>query len=251
MRWKPHSDGSRADSVSAMDIDPDRLARQAASEGIDKLVVGALIHDHGRVLILRRSAVDDFLPEIEELPSGGVEHGEDFLQALARELDEETGPRRLGPSLGYVDFFDYVTGSGRTARQFTFSLPYDGAPIRLSPEHTAHRWITTATSPFPPASGPPCWVPCAATRCDHRMGRASAQGASSSPDRRPDKTSVRAVDDGGPGICTTAVSCCSDRGRTYRNDQPDQRRTVTRITGPSGERSRYWRYRAVRCASAS
>jgi 8-oxo-dGTP diphosphatase len=127
-----------------MDTDPDRLARQAESDGIDKLVVGAIIHDHGRALILRRSAHDDFLPGIEELPSGGVEHGEDLRQALARELDEETGPRRLGPALRYVDSFDYLTGSGRRARQFTFSLPYDGAPIHLSPEHTAHRWITPA-----------------------------------------------------------------------------------------------------------
>ncbi|NED53759.1 NUDIX domain-containing protein, partial [Micromonospora aurantiaca] len=45
----------------------------------------------GRVLILRRSVDDPFMAGIEELPSGGVEPGEDLIAALGRELAEEIG----------------------------------------------------------------------------------------------------------------------------------------------------------------
>jgi 8-oxo-dGTP diphosphatase len=125
--------------------DPRRLADQAERDGIERLVVGAVVHDGDRVLILRRSAEDDFLPGIEELPSGGVEDGEDLLAALARELAEEigwTGP--VDPDPVFVAWFDYVSGSGRRTRQYTFALPFGGHEIRLSAEHRGHRWITAA-----------------------------------------------------------------------------------------------------------
>ncbi|MFD0899075.1 NUDIX domain-containing protein [Actinomadura sediminis] len=128
--------------ISAPGIDLQRLRRDAERDGIEKLVVGAVVHTGGRVLVLRRSLDDPFLPGIEELPSGGVEPGEDLLDALRRELAEEigrAGPLTLDP--GFVACFDYVSGSGRKARQFTFALASDGRPIVLSSEHTAHRWL--------------------------------------------------------------------------------------------------------------
>ncbi|MEV0402064.1 NUDIX domain-containing protein [Actinoallomurus sp. NPDC050550] len=126
-------------------IDLERLVDDARRDGVGKLVVGAVVHDGDRVLILRRSAADDFLPGIEELPSGGVEDGEDLLGALARELAEETGLSSMtGLDPGFVASFDYASGSGRRARQYTFALPYDGGPITLSAEHEACRWISRA-----------------------------------------------------------------------------------------------------------
>ncbi|MFI0355296.1 NUDIX domain-containing protein [Actinomadura sp. 9N407] len=125
--------------------DLQRLVDGADRDGITKLVVGAVVHIGGEVLILRRSQRDEFLPGIEELPSGGVEHGESLLSALERELAEEigwTGP--LVPDPEFVVAFDYVSGSGRRARQYTFGLAHDGRPITLSPEHTSYRWLSPA-----------------------------------------------------------------------------------------------------------
>lgn len=128
-------------SVSTPGIDLQRLVADADHDGVSKLVVGAIVHSGGRVLILRRSP-DDFLPGIEELPSGGAEPGENLADALARELAEEigwTGPVSLDPC--FVTHFDYRSGSARLARQFTFGLSHDGRPVVLSAEHTGFRWI--------------------------------------------------------------------------------------------------------------
>jgi 8-oxo-dGTP diphosphatase len=125
--------------------DLQQLTSDAAHDGIEKLVAGAIVHHSGRILILRRSPADPFMPGIEELPSGGVDKGEDLLTALRRELKEETG--LTGPLTVDRDFtasFDYESGSGRKTRQHTFAVPYNGHPIRLSREHVAFRWINPA-----------------------------------------------------------------------------------------------------------
>lgn len=67
------------------------LVREAEADGVQQLVVGAVIEDHGRVLILQRPATD-FMGGIRELPSGKVEPGEALDQALRREVLEETWP---------------------------------------------------------------------------------------------------------------------------------------------------------------
>ena len=59
------------------------LARQAASDGIQQLVVGGIVHRDGAVLLLKRPD-DDFMGGIWELPSGKAEPGEPLDAALTR-----------------------------------------------------------------------------------------------------------------------------------------------------------------------
>ena len=66
------------------------LARQAAADGIQQLVVGGIVHRDGAVLLLKRPD-DDFMGGIWELPSGKAEPGETLDAALTREVIEETG----------------------------------------------------------------------------------------------------------------------------------------------------------------
>ena len=110
--------------------------------GVDRLVAGAVVHQGGQVLLLRRSPWDTFLPGIEELPSGGCEPGESLGDALARELHEEIGwVGRIQVDPEFCRSFDYVTADGLVARQYTFSLAAHGRDIRLCAEHTAWRWL--------------------------------------------------------------------------------------------------------------
>lgn len=117
------------------------LATEARAQGVDKIVVGAVVHENGRVLVVTRSHADDFLPGIDELPSGGVDAGESLADGLNRELQEEIGFPADCMDDGFLATFDYLTGSGRTARQFTVSVPCQGREVRLSEEHSEYRWV--------------------------------------------------------------------------------------------------------------
>ncbi|WP_078713989.1 NUDIX domain-containing protein [Agreia bicolorata] len=69
----------------------ERLAREAVLDGIERFVSGAVVHSNGRVLLVRRSDDDEYLPGREELPSGGVDDGESIDEGRTRELQEEIG----------------------------------------------------------------------------------------------------------------------------------------------------------------
>jgi 8-oxo-dGTP diphosphatase len=114
------------------------LVAEATAAGIERLTVGAVIVQSGKVLLLLRPA-DDFMPDGFELPSGKVEAGETLLEALARETLEKTALAVTGVT-GYLGVFDYVSGSGRATRQFNFAVSVAAfGPLVLS-EHADFLW---------------------------------------------------------------------------------------------------------------
>ncbi|WP_367132823.1 MULTISPECIES: NUDIX hydrolase [Streptomyces] len=116
----------------------DDLVSAAERDGIAKTVVGAVIADDGgKVLLLHRPA-DDYLGGLWELPSGGVDDGETLIEALRREIAEETG-LTVTAVRGYLGHFDYRSGSGRATRQFNFTATVTGETVTLT-EHDAHLW---------------------------------------------------------------------------------------------------------------
>ncbi|MBB5912789.1 8-oxo-dGTP diphosphatase [Nocardia transvalensis] len=126
----------------------DRLTAEAANDGIQQLVVGAVVRHCGKVLLLQRPE-DDFMGGIWELPSGKVEAGETLDRALIREVTEETG---LDVTVvgAYLGSFDYRSGSGKPSRQFNFAVDVDAPePVQLQ-EHDAYAW--TALTDDPPVT---------------------------------------------------------------------------------------------------
>lgn len=114
------------------------LTAAADADGITKHVVGAVIPDNtGRILLLHRPPAD-FLGDLWELPSGGVEPGETLTAALDREVAEETGLTITSVD-GYLGHFDYLSGSGRKTRQFNFAASAAGSEVRLT-EHDDCNW---------------------------------------------------------------------------------------------------------------
>ncbi|WP_344324016.1 NUDIX hydrolase [Streptomyces macrosporus] len=117
-------------------------ARVVAADGIARHVVGAVITDaEGRVLLLHRPA-DDHLGGLWELPSGGVDDGETLVEALRREVGEETGLEVTAVG-AYLGHFDYRSRSGRPTRQFTFTAATTGGPV-VPTEHDAYAWADRA-----------------------------------------------------------------------------------------------------------
>lgn len=101
--------------------------------------VCALIRRDGRILSMRRSRTKDASPGIWEALSGRVQIGESPLEAVAREIEEESGlavridPRPLSahqaeragiPMLIVYYLAEHVSGE-----------------VRLSDEHDAFEWL--------------------------------------------------------------------------------------------------------------
>jgi 8-oxo-dGTP diphosphatase len=116
----------------------EELVAKAKADGIRKMVVGAVIVEGGRVLVAQR-AKNDFMGGLWELPSGTVDPGETLLGALTREIKEETGLMITSVMPG-VKTFDYISGSGKRTRQFSWKC-YASGDVRLSHEHSDHKWL--------------------------------------------------------------------------------------------------------------
>ena len=113
------------------------LIKKACEDEIDRFVVGGVIKKDDTILLLKRPA-DDFMGGIYELPSGKVEEGEDLIEALKREVKEETG-LEVVDVVKYIGHFDYTSKSGKLTRQFNFLINVDEGEIILS-EHEDYVW---------------------------------------------------------------------------------------------------------------
>ena len=115
------------------------LKRQAEAEKIERILVGAVAILNNKILLVRRSKNDDFLPEYMEIPGGKLEREEDILSGVHRELYEET---RLKVKIirNYVGSFDAISPDGKSARQFNFLIEPINGEVVLSIEHSQYLW---------------------------------------------------------------------------------------------------------------
>lgn len=117
------------------------LIRKGKQEGIVKNVVGAIIlNEKNKVLIMSRKT-DDFMGGIDELPGGNMEQGENIYDALVREVKEETNLDVVNVK-SYIGSFDYISGSGKKARQYNFVLDVKNTENIILTEHDEYNWLT-------------------------------------------------------------------------------------------------------------
>ncbi|EYU15404.1 NUDIX domain-containing protein [Photorhabdus luminescens] len=110
-------------------------------QNYDRIVVGGIIRDqNGNILFLQR-APDESPPNLWEIPSGGVEKGENLLQALSREIEEETG-LLLDDVIGFLSAVEYSIKEARCL-QVNFNVKCTGE-VKLSPEHAQYQWSNIA-----------------------------------------------------------------------------------------------------------
>jgi 8-oxo-dGTP diphosphatase len=124
----------------------ERLQRAGEAAGRELLVAAVILDASGRAFTPRRSPVSRMLPDLWDLVGGHVEPGESLLEALMREVSEETGWIVRGePSLLHVADWEVVVDSRtRRYREFDFVVDVDGdldAPELGGGEHTDFRWV--------------------------------------------------------------------------------------------------------------
>ena len=124
-----------------------QLLIDTRKDGVQKLVVGAVICINNKFLLIER-VLSDFMGGFVEIPSGTVEAGEDLLTALTREVQEETG-LLVTSVLKYLGSFDYRSSSGKKTRHFNFFVEVEDGEIKLNPtEHQAHYWVALSDAAF-------------------------------------------------------------------------------------------------------
>lgn len=127
--------------------DLDALQARAEAEGRRPVVAGLVVNGEGKAFVHRRGPDREFLPNGWDVLGGHVEDGETLLQALGREVEEESGWHLKGtPRLIYVvDWETTDDGSPYRRREFDFMIEVEGDlehPRLERPQHTEYRWIT-------------------------------------------------------------------------------------------------------------
>ncbi len=120
-----------------------RIAADAKRDGVDRFVVAAVISKASgdKILSLKRAS-DDFMGGLYELPSGKVELNENLIDALVREVKEETNLNAVEVT-DYLSYFDYRSQSGRLTRQLNFVVSCNNLlDVRLNDkEHEGYTWV--------------------------------------------------------------------------------------------------------------
>lgn len=126
------------------------FAAAAEDHGLT-MVVGALIHDTaGRIYVQRRSLERALFPGCWDIVGGHVEAGESLLDALRREVNEETGWTLQ--SVGQVvEILDWTAGDGVKRREIDLLAQVTGNlsnPYLEQDKHSEGRWLAQHELPL-------------------------------------------------------------------------------------------------------
>lgn len=109
------------------------------------LVYRAMIEEKGKILLIKRVPVDRVNSNKWELPGGKLEAGQDVVNAIEREVLEETGFVVVP-----IDKVVYLHNEIISTKKYR-GMPYIvlvgrarlvGGAIRLSEEHDEFKWVT-------------------------------------------------------------------------------------------------------------
>ena len=106
-----------------------------------KIVIGVfgIVLKRGKFLIMRRRA-DDTLPRCWDLPGGKVEIGENYHEALLREVKEESNLKV--EVICPVDLYNAEAVEYPKTRFFavTYVCQFKSGHVKLSEDHTEYVW---------------------------------------------------------------------------------------------------------------
>lgn len=110
---------------------------------VQKIVAGGIVLHEGKILIVQRDSNDDY-GDLWEIPSGKREEFEKTVDALVREVKEETNlDVEVGDPVGVFEFIIEKKDETRDMTQVSFLVkPIGKIDVKLSSEHQNFAWIT-------------------------------------------------------------------------------------------------------------
>lgn len=120
----------------------EKFLDQAYKDGIERVAVKLVIKKDDKVLMLKRANTES-MPNLYELPGGGIDKDEDIFSAGRRELYEETG-LSVQDFLSEPESIDVVTvSSNQKCRVYILNiLPKEGEIILAPKEHSEYKWVS-------------------------------------------------------------------------------------------------------------
>ena len=104
------------------------------------VAVKAIVKFEDKFLIIKKSLIEDVAPETYDLPGGRLEFGEKPVNALTREVFEETGLNILNPKPTRV--WSFSPKENFQLIGITFLCESENNKVNLSEEHTEYKWLT-------------------------------------------------------------------------------------------------------------
>lgn len=106
-----------------------------------RVAVHGLIKKDNKFLVTKRPFDDDYMPDVWDLPGGTIKFQENIIQALTREISEETSLQiKIGP---VIFIHEFPSGPERHQFQIIFQCDYQSGEVKLNPEdHEEFKWVT-------------------------------------------------------------------------------------------------------------
>lgn len=122
------------------EVPENAIREQAARDDVTHFSTGVAVRRGDKILVVRRVG-HDHLGGKYELPGGGIDEGETFIEGAVRELLEETG-LTVTEVVRMFDGFDYQTPRKPKVWQINFLVEVEPGEVTLDPdEHDDYRWI--------------------------------------------------------------------------------------------------------------
>ena len=117
-----------------------------------KIVLTGIIKFHDEFLSVQRSKNDDFMPGAWEFPGGNIEEGETIIEALKREVFEETGISINTDKVKIVNLYDKIKEKEEKYHyielDFLIEVESKELDVKLSSEHDNYNWLKSDSDLF-------------------------------------------------------------------------------------------------------
>jgi 8-oxo-dGTP diphosphatase len=104
------------------------------------IVVTGIIKYKDKILILKRSPESSIHPNKWAFPGGKVEKDEELIEALSREIQEETG-LTITNKKTYISDYTYPRPDNTSTIGICFLVETNNNQVNLNNEFTEYKWI--------------------------------------------------------------------------------------------------------------